>query len=98
MRTKNKDVSFREELTEGTLGLAGETGEVIDIVKKVLFQGHTMSVDKLKEELSDTLWYIVHICDTYGFTLEHIAELNINKLKERYPEGFTPKDSINRMR
>ena len=70
------------------LGLAGESGEVADILKKHLLKTKEISVEHLKEELGDVLWYLAEACQCFGFTLDEIAELNIQKLKKRHPEGF----------
>lgn len=79
-------------------GLAGETGEVIDCLKKILFHGHDLELnqDKLKIELGDCLWYIATLATTAGIALDEIAVANIEKLKARYPEGFSEERSINR--
>lgn len=71
------------------LGLPGEVGEVCDMVKKRIFHGHTLNTDDLKKEIGDVMWYLAMICDSFGFDIEEIAKMNIDKLKERYPEGFS---------
>ncbi|QAA35234.1 nucleotide pyrophosphohydrolase [Clostridium manihotivorum] len=80
----------------GALGLGGEAGEVQDYIKKVLFHGHKLDKEKLKEELGDVLWYIGYLAYIQGMTLEEIAIANIEKLLLRYPNGFNFKDSIMR--
>ena len=57
-RTINKDASATDNLLNACLGLAGEVGEFNDLVKKWLFHGHTLDIDKCIKELGDTLWYI----------------------------------------
>lgn len=57
-RTINKDTSATDNLLNACLGLAGEVGEFNDLVKKWLFHGHTLDIDKCVKELGDTLWYI----------------------------------------
>jgi NTP pyrophosphatase (non-canonical NTP hydrolase) len=79
------------------LGLAGEAGEVADHIKKGIFHRHGLDIPKLKKELGDTLWYIAAICTTLGFDLGEIMDLNIEKLKERYPNGFNSEDSKRRV-
>ena len=96
VRTVNKDLNEKELILNGALGLCGESGEVADIIKKHTFQGHTLDLDKLKDELGDVFWYIALLCDVCGFTFEEIQEHNINKLKKRYPEGFEEEKSVNR--
>lgn len=75
-------------LLYGSLGLAGEAGEVIEIVKKGIF--HEKGIDKthIKKELGDVLWYVALICDACRFNLDDVLEENISKLKKRYPDGF----------
>src|SRR3954467_12660452 len=77
------------------LGLAGESGEVVDLIKKALYHKHNLDRDKLRLELGDVLWYLANIASLNGFKLEDIADQVINKLKTRYPDKFTPLDSIN---
>lgn len=78
------------------LGIAGEAGEVADILKKTLHHGHQMNREAMKKELGDVLWYLQAIADRYGLTLSEVAEANVQKLLERYPEGFSSERSINR--
>ncbi|MGB4985500.1 MAG: nucleoside triphosphate pyrophosphohydrolase family protein [Erysipelotrichaceae bacterium] len=80
----------------GVMGLCGESGECIDIVKKNIFQGHELDKEKLKDELSDVLWYLATCAAGIDVKLEDIAIHNVNKLKKRYPNGFEAKRSINR--
>lgn len=84
------------ELLNYALGLTGESGEVADLVKKYSFHGHHISDDEVKKELGDVLWYLSQIARLAGLSLEDIAQANINKLKKRYPEGFSTECSINR--
>ena len=91
------DVSNRTDmLVEAAMGLAGESGECVDIVKKMQFQSHTLDADHLVEELGDVLWYIAEAATAIGCDLDYIMQANIEKLKKRYPEGFDPKRSIYR--
>ena len=79
-----------------TLGLTGEAGEVSDYIKKVFGHKHKLDGDKLKKELGDVLWYVSDLCSKFGFSLDEVAKLNVEKLKARYPEGFSPDKSVNR--
>jgi len=83
-------------LTEFALGLGGEAGECQEIVKKVVFHGHELDHEKLVKELGDVLWYLALLAETIGVELEEVAKVNIDKLKERYPDGFESEKSINR--
>lgn len=85
-------------LTNFSLGLAGESGEVCDLIKKALFHGHGLHAEKIKEELGDVLWYVAMIATTMGMSLNEIAEENIAKLSRRYPNGFDKSKSVNRQR
>ena len=85
-----------EILTNAALGLSGEAGEVSDHLKKNLFQNHPLSQEHLKEELGDVLWYIAQGAVALDTTMEEIAQINVDKLKKRYPAGFDSDRSINR--
>lgn len=80
---------FPGDLLNAALGLSGEVGELNDHIKKALFHGHDFSAEYMAKEIGDILWYIALMCEACGFSLEHIAQLNVDKLKARYPEGFT---------
>jgi NTP pyrophosphatase (non-canonical NTP hydrolase) len=71
------------------LGLAGEAGEVVELVKKHLGHGHQLDVDLVVKECGDVLWYLATIADACGVSLEDVAQRNVAKLKARYPEGFS---------
>lgn len=75
-------------MVNGCFGLAGESGEVLDIVKKWIFHENGLDRDHLKKELGDVMWYVAMICESAGFTLDEIMKMNIDKLKSRYPDGF----------
>jgi len=78
------------------LGLAGEAGEVADLLKKHLGHGHPLDVDQLRTELGDVLWYIAALCTLYNITLDSVAAANIDKLRKRYPDGFSHEASRTR--
>ena len=85
-----------DRILNGVLGLAGESGECADLVKKALFQGHKLDRDHLIDELSDVAWYIAETATGLGVSLSEILNHNIEKLKRRYPDGFDPERSIHR--
>ena len=87
---------YRDKINNGVMGLNGEAGECIDIVKKWTYQGHSLDVDEFCEELGDVLWYVSECATGVGLRLEDIARKNIEKLRARYPEGFDAERSINR--
>ncbi len=78
------------------VGLAGESGEVAELIKKGVFHGHGVDHEKLKKELGDVLWYVAGLCRIYSISMEEVMRANIKKLKIRYPNGFNCEDSINR--
>lgn len=80
----------------GPMGIAGEAGEVVDYIKKVMFHNFDLDPDKLMEELGDVLAYVAMTATAYGMTLEDVAAANVKKLTKRYPNGFDPKRSQNR--
>jgi len=96
MTTLNPELSEKDVLINGVMGLCGESGEAIDIVKKWLAQGHDLDREKLKKELGDICWYVAETATALGFDLEDVMQANIDKLKRRYPEGFEANRSINR--
>ena len=98
LRTEPIDAKFGRttRLENGLMGLCGEAGEAMDILKKFLFQGHELDKEHLAKELGDVAWYLAVSADALGFYLEDIFQMNIDKLKARYPDGFDPELSINR--
>ena len=85
-----------DKLENACLGLAGECGEVCDIVKKALFQGHALDRAGLIEEAGDVLWYLAELAAGLGVSLEDMAVQNVMKLQRRYPSGFDAGRSRNR--
>ena len=94
MTTLNKDLDKKDVLINGVMGLCGESGEAIDLVKKWLAQGHELDEDKLISEIGDVAWYIAEIATALGVTLEDVLKGNIDKLKRRYPDGFKSEDQV----
>ena len=97
MVTLNPELSKKDVLINGVMGLCGESGEAIDIVKKWLAQGHELDKEKLAKELGDTAWYLAETAYALDIPLEDIFQANIEKLKKRYPEGFDTERSVNRV-
>ena len=95
-RTACKTLTIGEHLINGALGLCGESGEVADLVKKAYMQGHTIDREHVAKELGDVCWYIAEAATAIGYELEEILQMNIDKLKARYPNGFEAEKSINR--
>ena len=96
MTTLNPELSKKDVLINGVMGLCGESGEAIDIVKKWLAQGHTLDTEKLAKELGDIAWYLAETAFALDLNLEDILIANIEKLKGRYPQGFDTARSIHR--
>jgi NTP pyrophosphatase (non-canonical NTP hydrolase) len=83
-------------MTTAVLGLCGESGELADVLKKWLAHGHGLDSEAIRKELGDIMWYLAEACSCFGYHMEEIAEQNIEKLKKRYPDGFSSERSINR--
>ena len=96
MTTLNPALDKKDVLINGVMGLCGESGEAIDIVKKWLAQGHELDKEKLSKELGDIAWYLAETATALDLNLEDIFETNIDKLKKRYPGGFDSQRSIHR--
>lgn len=96
MRTANPKLNAKERLLEGLIGLNSEAGEALDIYKKHVFQKHDLDKEKTAFELGDALWYLTEAALALGYSLDDIMEMNIEKLRKRYPYGFDPKKSRNR--
>ena len=96
MRTLNPEIDKKELILNAAMGLCGESGEVIDLVKKHLFQGHDFDDEKLIKELGDVAWYLAEAATALNVNLSEILEKNIKKLENRFPDGFNSNRSINR--
>ena len=96
MTTLNPQLNKKEILINSVIGLCGESGEAIDIVKKWLAQGHELDKEHLAKELGDIAWYLAEAATALDLSLEEILQANIEKLKKRYPEGFEIQRSTHR--
>lgn len=88
LRTASNENENYPRLLNGLMGLCGEAGEAIDILKKNLFHGHDLDKEHLAKELGDVAWYLAVSADALGYDLETILQMNVDKLMKRYPEGF----------
>lgn len=95
LRTAGTD-SLGDLMVNGVMGLAGESGECVDLLKKHLFQGHTLDKEHLAKELGDIAWYLAVTAHVIGYNLETIFQMNVDKLRKRYPDGFDPDRSQHR--
>jgi NTP pyrophosphatase (non-canonical NTP hydrolase) len=96
-RTMNSELSEKEKLSMLLLGMAGELGEIVDGMKKVLYHGHELDIDNLIEELGDFEYYYEHFKKHYDISNELVRITNIYKLQRRYPNGFSSEASIERI-
>lgn len=96
MVTSNKALTTDMHLLNGVMGMCGEAGECVDMVKKHMMQGHDLDKEHLAKEIGDVLWYVAEATNALGFNLDEIMRMNIDKLKARYPEGFEVNRSVNR--
>ena len=83
-------------ISNGAMGLCGECGEIIDLLKKNMFQGHDIDKEHLSKECGDVLWYLAVLAKGLGYELDEIAEMNKAKLRKRYPNGFEVDKSLHR--
>lgn len=96
LRTLNPELDRQEMLLNSVMGLCGESGEAIDLVKKHRMHGHPFDRKKFAKELGDIAWYLAEAAAAIDMDLESILQMNIEKLKVRYPEGFDAERSIRR--
>ena len=97
LRTAQTDkLSASDLLLNAALGLCGESGEVADLIKKHRFQGHDLDFDHIAKELGDIAWYLAVGAYSIGYDLEKILQMNVDKLKARYPDGFSTDRSLHR--
>ena len=96
MTTLNPALDKKDVLINSVMGLCGESGEAIDIVNKWLAQGHELDRAHLAKELGDVAWYLAEAATALDIPLEDILRANLDKLKARYPEGFSARNSIER--
>lgn len=99
-RTARERHSFDDprhsRIAVASMGLAGESGELIDALKKWVAHGHELNLTHVEKELGDILWYVAEIATVLDLKLSDIAEKNQDKLAARYPEGFSTERSRNR--
>lgn len=76
------------QLLNACVGLSGETGEFNELVKKYVFHKAQFDIEHAKKELGDVCWYLAQACNALGVQLGEVMQLNVDKLRKRYPEGF----------
>lgn len=85
-----------DQLSNMALGLAGEAGETADMLKKHLFHGKPLDAEEVIKELGDVMWYVAGMATAIGVSLDDIAQRNVDKLRKRYPDGFSSEASAKR--
>ena len=96
MATLNPALDKKDVLINSVMGLCGESGEAIDIVKKWLMQGHELDREHLVRELGDVAWYLAEAATALDIPLEAVFQGNLDKLRQRFPNGFDTGASVNR--
>ena len=95
MATLNPALDKKDVLINSVMGLCGESGEAIDIVKKWLMQGHELDREHLVRELGDVAWYLAEAATALDVPLEAVFQGNLDKLRQRFPDGFDTGASVN---
>ena len=96
MATLNLALDKKDVLINSVMGLCGESGEAIDIVKKWLMQGHELDKEHLVRELGDVAWYLAEAATALDIPLEAVFQGNLDKLRQRFPNGLDTGASVNR--
>lgn len=97
LRAYNDKMGLSGDIIHSAVGISGEAGELLDHVKKVIWQGHCLSPDYVIKELGDILFYFQSMCNCIGTDIDEVCKLNIEKLTKRYPDGVFDKErSVNR--
>jgi len=94
-RTINEKLTPRKMEDHAKCGMVGEIGEINSIYQKV-YQEHPIDYYHIKKELGDLLWFIAEYCTAMNWELGDVAQMNIDKLRARYPEGFETERSLHR--
>lgn len=89
--------NFYSKLSNYALGVVSESGEVADELKKVIYHGHILNVEEIEKELGDVLHYVAGLATFLELDMDTIAQKNIDKLKKRFPDGFSEEASRNRV-
>ena len=94
-RTMNNKLSKSDQVRHALHGMVGEIGELHSIYQK-RYQGHEFDVEHAKKELGDLLWFVAEYCTSHDWEMEEIMQMNIEKLKARFPDGFSAEKSLHR--
>lgn len=91
-----KNEKFGEYVIHAIIGATTEAGELLEALQKTIINGKEFDEINMREEVGDVFWYLAVLADTCGFTFEESQEINIAKLRVRYPNKFTAFDANNR--
>lgn len=94
-RTINRELTPNEKCLHALHLMAAECGEIHGLFQKS-YQGHEFEGEHLMKEIGDLLWGMAELCEVFGWSLGDVAEMNIEKLKARYPAGFEAERSLHR--
>ena len=94
-RTINPELNAVEQENHALHGMVGEIGEIHSLYQKK-YQGHTLDHNHVKKELGDLMWFVAEFCTAWGWSLDDVMAMNIEKLKARYPQGFETEKSLHR--
>lgn len=94
-RTIRADMDSTHQASHALYGMVAEIGELHGIYQK-WYQGHWDTEEHRMKEVGDLLWFIAEYCTACGWKLEDIMQMNIDKLKKRFPDGFDPEKSLHR--
>lgn len=94
-RTINTNLAPKGQENHALHGMVGEIGELHSLYQK-LYQGHEFDEEHAMKELGDLLWFVAEYCTSRGWDLDDIMQMNIDKLRARYPEGFDSEHSLHR--
>lgn len=96
-RSLRMDMPYELTCSNMCMGLAGECGETVDMLKKHIYQGKDLDINDLIEEIGDVMWYVANLCTVNNITLEECMIANADKLRKRYPNGFSIEDALARV-
>ena len=94
-RTQSTELSLEDKRRHALFGLCSEVGEIHSIFQHE-YQGKPASKEKVIDECGDLLWFLCELCDSFFINLSDVMEYNINKLKKRFPDGFSAERSEKR--
>ena len=95
-RTVNASLTGEQRLVDAAAGLAEEAGEVLGLVRKHVFMHHELDRARVLTELGDALWCLTTVAGAVGLTLDDVAAGNLEKLRRRYPDGYSDAASVSR--